>query len=127
MAGELLSAMRTLANQRGYPRVIAPVRPTLKASYPLAPIYRFATWTRPDGTPLDPWLRTHYRLRARVIATAPRSQVMTGTIRQWEAWTGLVFPDSGDYVIPHGLALLRIDRQGDHGVYVEPNIWMQHV
>jgi GNAT superfamily N-acetyltransferase len=126
LAGEVLTAMRGLADQRGLARVIAPVRPTLKARYPLATIDRFAAWTRADGSPLDPWMRTHWRLGARTIATAPRSQTMTGTVKEWESWTGLALPDSGDYVIPDGLSTLHIDRDADRGTYVEPGIWVQH-
>lgn len=126
LAGELLTAMRELARDRGWHQVVAPVRPTLKSRYPLAPIDRFASWTRSDGSLLDPWLRTHQRLGATVVATAPRSQTMTGTIAEWEGWTGMPFPDSGDYVIPEGLSTLHIDRAGDRGLYVEPNVWMQH-
>jgi hypothetical protein len=51
---------------------------------------------------------------------------MTGRVTEWEAWTGLAFPDSGDYVIPDGLSTLHIDRAADLGTYVEPNIWLQH-
>ncbi len=126
LAGELLTALRQLAKDRGLVRVIAPVRPTLKARYPLTPIDRFAAWRRADGAPLDPWVRTHWRLGARIIATAPRSQVMTGTVAEWESWTGLAFPDSGDYVIPDGLSTLHVDRDTDLGTYVEPGIWLQH-
>ncbi len=126
LAGHLLTALRRLAEDRELVRVIAPVRPTLKARYPLTPIDRFAAWTRGDGSPLDPWVRTHWRLGARIIATAPRSQVMTGTVAEWESWTGLVFPDSGDYVIPDGLSTLHIDFDADLGKYVEPSIWVQH-
>lgn len=126
LAGDLLTALRSVAEQRGWSRVIAPVRPTLKARYPLTPIERFATWTREDGSPLDPWLRTHWRLGARLIAMAPRSQTMTGTVAEWQQWTGLVFPDSGDYVIPDGLSLLRVDLDRDQGTYIEPNVWVQH-
>jgi hypothetical protein len=55
---------------------------------------------RPDGAPLDPWLRTHWRLGGQIIATAPQSQTMTGTVQEWEAWTGMVLPATGEYVIP---------------------------
>ncbi len=126
LAGALLTAMRCIAGQRGWPRVIAPVRPTLKSRYPLQPIEQFASWTRGDGLPLDPWLRTHQRLGATIIATAPASQTMTGTVDEWEGWTGMRFPDSGAYVIPDGLSTLQIDLGDDTGTYVEPNVWMQH-
>lgn len=127
LAGETLTALRELATDAGWPRVIAPVRPTLKARYPLTPIDAFMRWTRDDGMALDPWVRTHQRLGARVLAAAPESQTMTGTVAEWEAWTGMAFPDTGDYVIPRGLSVLRIDRSADLGTYVEPNIWMRHV
>ena len=126
LAAEFLTAMRRLASQRGWPRVVAPVRPTLKSRYPLATIERFATWVRDDGSLLDPWLHTHQRLGAKLIGTAPTSQTMTGTVEQWQTWTGMLFPDSGEYVIPDGLSTLRIDRDTEKGVYVEPNVWMRH-
>jgi GNAT superfamily N-acetyltransferase len=126
LATTLLGALRTVAREAGWSRVICPVRPTLKTRYPLTPIERFMTWTRPDGAPLDPWLRTHWRMGARVLAAAPRSQVVTGTVAQWEAWTGMALPDSGDYVIPGGLSPLTVDRAADSGVYVEPNVWLRH-
>jgi hypothetical protein len=92
----------------------------------LIPIERFATWVRADGSPLDPWLRTHQRLSAEIIAVAPGSQTMTGTVDEWEHWVGFRLPDTGDYVIPDGLSTLHIDREVNQGVYVEPNVWMQH-
>ena len=76
---------------------------------------------------LDPWIRTHQRLGARVLAAAPESQTMTGTIAEWERWTVMVFPETGGYFIPEGLSLLQLDRSADLGTYVEPNVWMQHV
>ncbi|WP_034088904.1 hypothetical protein [Streptacidiphilus albus] len=127
LAGETLNALRGLAVDAGWQRVIAPVRPTLKAQYPLASIEAYMGWTRQDGSALDPWIRTHRRLGARILAAAPASQTMTGTVSEWEQWTGMVFPESSDYVIPQGLNLLHIDRSTDQGIYVEPNIWMQHI
>jgi Acetyltransferase (GNAT) family len=126
LAGQLITALRDLAPAAGCERVLAPVRPTLKPAYPLTPIDAFAYWTRPDGAPLDPWLRTHWRLGGRIIATAPASQTMTGTVDDWQAWTGMAFPSSGEYVIPAGLNTLHIDREHDCGTYVEPNVWVQH-
>ncbi len=67
-----------------------------------------------------------WRMGATVLGVAPRSQTMTGTVSEWEAWTGMVFPASGEYVIPGGLSTLQVDRGADEGIYVEPNIWVQH-
>lgn len=126
LAARLLTALCDDAARRGRGRVICPVRPTHKSRYPLTPIERYQHWTRPDGLPLDPWLRTHVRMGARILAAAPRSQVITGTVADWETWTGMPFPDSGDYVIPDGLSPLHIDHTTDTGTYTEPNTWLRH-
>jgi hypothetical protein len=126
LAGRLLAALRDPAVEAGLARVLAPVRPTLKQQYPLTPIETFMTWTRPDGAALDPWIRTHLRMGATILAAAPASQTMTGTVAEWEKWSGIALPSTGDYVIPRGLSVLHIDREADLGTYVEPNIWIRH-
>jgi len=126
LAGKLLVALRDSSLAAGLSRVIAPVRPTLKQQYPLTPIETFMTWNRSDGTSLDPWVRTHQRLGASILAAAPQSQTMTGTVAEWEEWSRLALPCSGDYVIPQGLNVLHVDRDSDLGTYIEPNIWVQH-
>jgi GNAT superfamily N-acetyltransferase len=125
-AGRVITAVRELAIAAGLPQVIAPVRPTLKSKYPLTDIAEFMTWTRDDGLPLDPWVRTHVRLGATILAPARHSQTITGTVADWEKWTGLLYPSTGTYVIPDGLTVLEIDRTADLGIYREPNIWMRH-
>ncbi|MGW2745675.1 hypothetical protein [Streptomyces sp. NPDC001450] len=126
LAGRTLTALRETAGKTGLGRVIAPVRPTTKARYPLTPIETFLRWRGRDGAALDPWIRTHERLGAEILAAAPQSQTMTGTVAEWEGWTGLALPESGAYVIPDGLSLLHVDRDADEGVYQEPNVWMRH-
>ena len=125
-AGRVITAVRDRAVAGGLVQVIAPVRPTLKSRYPLTPIETFMTWTRSDGLPLDPWLRTHVRLGATLLAPAPASQTMTGTVADWEKWTNMPFPSTGPYVIPDGLTVLHIDHDSNTGTYTEPNIWLRH-
>lgn len=126
VSSEGLRTMRTIAEQHGLNALIAPVRPTLKASYPLTPMERYITWTRADGTPFDPWLRTHWRLGARIVKVAARSMVIPGTVAQWEDWAGMKFPESGDYVVPGALNPVTADIEHDCITYVEPNVWMLH-
>jgi GNAT superfamily N-acetyltransferase len=122
----LLQAMRELAGARGFANVIAPVLPNWKHRYPLIPIEEYAHWQRDDGLPFDPWIRVHHRLGADLLRVAPRSRLVSGTVAEWEEWTGLEFPATGDYVLPGGLAPMRIDHDRDLGVYWEPNVWMRH-
>jgi GNAT superfamily N-acetyltransferase len=122
----LIEAMRDIAIRHGLPDLIAPVRPNMKSRYPLTPIDRYVRWTREDGLPLDPWLRVHRRLGAELMRVAPRSMVIRGTVAEWEAWTGLRFPESDAYVVPGALVPVTIEREADEGHYVEPNVWMRH-
>ncbi len=123
---DLLCAMSALGRAAGLPQLIAPVRPNLKERYPTIPIERYARWTRPDGAPFDPWVRVHTRLGARIGPAIPRSLHITGTVADWESWTQMAFPETGDYVFPAGLANVHIDRERDVGEYWEPNIWIIH-
>ena len=51
---------------------------------------------------------------------------ISGSVADWESWTKMRFPETGDYVFPEGLAPVHIDRERDVGVYWEPNIWLIH-
>jgi GNAT superfamily N-acetyltransferase len=126
LAGEVLTALRERAASAGLGRVIAPVRPAIKSRYPITPMETFARWRRPDGHHIDPWIRTHERLGATILAAAPRSMLITGTVAEWETWTGMAFPETGSYVVPDALDLVSIDCEQDRGVYEETNLWMRH-
>jgi hypothetical protein len=126
LSREVIRAMALLVARHGMRALVAPVRPTLKHRYPLTPMARYLRWRRADGAPLDPWLRVHWRLGARVLGVATRSMVVEGRVKDWESWTGMRFPASGDYVVPGALTTVRIDRARDRGRYVEPNVWMLH-
>jgi GNAT superfamily N-acetyltransferase len=104
--------------------VLAPVRPTWKERYPLIEMERFAWWTRADGLPFDPWLRVHARLGAELLEVCPTSMTVEGSTGEWEEWTGMAFPEDGEYVVPG--ALVPVVFRGGSGLYVEPNVWMRH-
>jgi hypothetical protein len=126
VAQALIHALIDVAAIHSLPKVIAPIRPTLKHLYPLQSIDAYAKWVRGDGLPWDPWLRLHVRIGGEVIDLAHEAQTIVGTISQWEEWSGLELPESGRYVIPNGMAPLHIDNSADLGTYVEPNIWVRH-
>jgi GNAT superfamily N-acetyltransferase len=126
LAPVMLRAMAALTRGAGLEHLIAPVRPSHKDRYPTIPIERYARWARDDGTPFDPWVRVHVRMGARIGPVVPRSLHITGTVADWESWTRMRFPETGDYVFPAGLATVHIDREKDTGEYWEPNIWIIH-
>ena len=126
LAVEILGAMRMLAERQGLRHLVAPVRPSWKERYPVTPIEEYVRWRRADGQLLDPWMRVHERLGARVSTPLPQSLLITGSVSEWESWTGLPLPASGDYVFPEGLAPLTVDVDADRCTYWEPNVWMVH-
>jgi hypothetical protein len=120
----IIQSMALMAGAAGLSPLVAPVRPSWKDRYPLTSIERYASWRREDGLLFDPWLRVHERLGARTIRTESRSLEIVAPVADWTAWTGLSFPEDGDYVFPNGLAPLTVS--GGIGEYWEPNVWMLH-
>ncbi|MDQ1657387.1 MAG: hypothetical protein QOD41_2470 [Cryptosporangiaceae bacterium] len=126
LAEVIVRALKAAAVAVGAPGLLVPVRPILKPQYPLIPLERYVTWRTAEGDVFDPWLRLHQRLGAEVLAIADDSLLVTGTVAEWEGWTGLALPDSGAYVVPGGLVPLQIDVTADTGTYREPNVWVHH-
>jgi GNAT superfamily N-acetyltransferase len=124
LSGRVIQAMADAARREHLAPLLAPVRPSWKERYPLIEIGRYASWQRDDGLPFDPWMRVHVRLGGTVLRPEPRSMRITAPVVDWEAWTGLSFPDDGSYIFPEGLAPLTVT--DGIGRYWEPNVWMLH-
>jgi hypothetical protein len=120
----VIAAMGTLAAVHGLDPLVAPVRPNQKDQYPLIAIDRYAEWRRNDGLPFDAWMRVHARMGARILRAEPRSMHIFAPIQEWQSWTGMLFPEDGEYVFPGGLAPLTVAH--GEGDYWEPNVWMLH-
>jgi GNAT superfamily N-acetyltransferase len=121
-----LEGMRSLARERGFRRLIAPLRPPLKANEPWASMDEYAARLRGDGLPEDPWLRTHVRAGGRIQSIASRSTTITADLGRWRTWTGLPLTDDGLVAVPGALAPLMVSVSLDLGCYVEPNVWVDH-
>jgi GNAT superfamily N-acetyltransferase len=124
LSSRMLDGMRRAAAEQGLRELIAPVRPTKKAEYPLVPIERYVEWRREDGSHFDPWIRLHERVGGTILAAAPQSMVIEAPAADWEQWCGMRFPQDGDYVVPGMLAPLVV--RGGVGRHVEPNVWLRH-
>jgi len=121
-----VAEMLALAARESLSEVVIPLRPSLKASFPLLPMRDYLAATRGDGRAFDPWLRTHQAAGGRVLNVCEEAYRIEGSVADWRRWTGLEFPCSGDYVVPGGLVPIRIDLPGDRGTYLEPNVWVRH-
>ncbi len=126
VSAEMVRRIREMAAAHGFSDMIIPLRPSLKSRYPLTPMERYVRWQREDGLPFDPWLRVHKRAGGEFLGVVPASLVTLGTVEEWEEWTGLRFPESGTYVVPHALEPITIDCERDRGLYEETNVWVRH-
>jgi hypothetical protein len=124
LSSRMIETFKDNARAAALPAVLAPVRPTWKARYPLIPIERYVEWRRHDGSHFDPWIRIHEHVGGELVVAAPQSMTMEAPVAEWEEWTGMRFPEDGEYVFPGALATLVV-RDGV-GTHVEPNVWLLH-
>ncbi|MEU4810218.1 hypothetical protein AB0H20_13565 [Nocardia fluminea] len=125
LSAEILVGLRDNAARLGFAELVAPVRPNGKLDVE-QPMSAYAGLTRPDGLPVDPWLRVHVRAGGTIDKIAPRSMVIPGTLEEWRAWTGLPFDTSGPVLVPKALAPVSCSVEHGVAVYVEPNVWIRH-
>jgi GNAT superfamily N-acetyltransferase len=126
LAARMVDALKAAAAGAGINAMIAPVRPVLKAHYPLIPMSQYLAWRTGDGRSFDPWVRLHLRLGGVQAGVVYPSMTIRGTVAQWQEWTDLALPDGGEFVIPGGLVPLVVDRRTGLGTYREPNVWFVH-
>ena len=123
---EMLKIMKNIGKMNGIDTIVLPVRPTLKSNYPLIQIDDYIKWQNNDELPFDPWLRVHIKSGGEVVGICKRSMDISGSVSEWEKWTGLIFPGSGDYIIDKALIPVNIDKKNGTGKYIEPNVWIMH-
>ncbi|MBM9576897.1 hypothetical protein JWG45_06985 [Leptospira sp. 201903070] len=126
LSHSILSALKKNAASQNILHLFACVRPNQKEKFPFLSLEEYLERRREDGFAQDPWIRVHERAGAELIRIEKKSMVIRGTIPEWEKWTGLSFPKSGEFAIPGGLVPVIIDRDSNLGEYVEPNVWFHH-
>jgi len=126
LSGRAVTMMKALGSAENLPAMFAPVRPSMKADFPHEPMEDYIRRQNDEGLPFDSWMRVHARSGAAVVKVCPQAMRITGTVAQWQEWTGMDFPKSGPYVIPGALVPVDFDIENDRGIYIEPNVWMHH-
>lgn len=122
----MVKAMGEIGRAKGFTSLVAPVRPNQKSTYPLISIDDYIGWKTDEGLPFDAWLRVHARVGGRILKPCHEAMIIRGSLDQWESWTGMEFPQSGEYVVPGALNPIMISIEKEDGVYIEPNVWMVH-
>jgi GNAT superfamily N-acetyltransferase len=122
----MLQAMKDNARARGFADLYAPLRPNQKHLQLHVSMADYVKQLRADGLPADAWLRTHVRDGGRFVKVAPCSMTIVGTVAEWSRWTGMTFARSGEYAVAGALVPVTVSLERDHGVYIEPNVWVHH-
>ena len=47
-------------------------------------------------------------------------------LADWAEWTGLAFPESGEYLPTGAAAPVTADVEAGEAVYLDPNVWVVH-
>jgi hypothetical protein len=102
---------------------LSPVRPSNKQLYPNFDIADFLSWRSPDGQLIDPWLNSFEQQGAKFLGIARDAITVNAPVEQWTKWTGMQFPVSGDFVIPGGHRMLKVDRASGVARYAEDHVW----
>jgi GNAT superfamily N-acetyltransferase len=126
LSARMLSAMRDNAARLGFTDLVAPVRPSGKHAQIDKPIDEYAYELRPDGLPVDPWIRVHVRAGGRIVNVSHFAMTFAGTLEQWRSWTGLPFDRTGPVEVPQALVPVHCDVDHNVAVYVEPAVWIHH-
>lgn len=120
-----LLEFKNLAKRKNLKKAYIPVRPTKKADFPKIPFGKYIN-KKADGKYLDPWLNLHYRSGGKFIGICRKSMRTETDIKTWESWTGKKFAKSGKYEIKGALSKIIINKKNDKGIYLEPNVWIEH-
>jgi GNAT superfamily N-acetyltransferase len=126
LSAPMVQAVRALTESKGLRSLIIPLRPSEKSLYPLISLDDYISWKNEEELPLDAWLRVHVRAGARVIKVCHQSKTIRGTRAEWERWTGMQFPQTGEYIISGALNPIEMNVETDEGMYIEPNVWIEH-
>ena len=126
LSAPMVEAVRALTKSKGLSSLIIPIRPSEKHKYPLTSLDDYLTWKTEQGLPFDAWLRVHVRAGARIIKVCHESKTIRGTRAEWEQWTEMRFPQTGEYIIPGALNSIEMNIEEDEGIYSEPNVWIVH-
>jgi GNAT superfamily N-acetyltransferase len=120
VVGDLLARAGAL----GLARVLVLLRPHAKERFPLVPFARYASFTREDGAPFDPWFRVAWRAGLVPVRGVDRSLVARADVASWERWLGHGVPGSGPYLVPGAIKPAIVEVERDEGRYREPHLWV---
>lgn len=119
----VLAGLDARRAELGLARTLLLLRPHAKAGYPLIPFARYASFTRADGQPFDPWFRAAWRAGFVPVLGVDRSLNARADLASWVHWLGVEVPGSGPYLVDGAIKPAIVEVERDEGRYREPHLW----
>lgn len=107
----------------GFSYYLSPIRPAIKQLYPNYSLETFLSWRMSEGDLIDSWLNFFRKAGATELGIARDAITMEAPLEQWEQWTGITFPATGQFIIPGGHQMLNVDVSRNTGTYSEDHLW----
>lgn len=120
-----IARFKEIAKSRNLDKVLIPVRPTRKSEFPKVPFEEYIN-KKENGRYFDPWLNLHYSVGGRFVNICERSMLAEADLKTWKEWIGMDFKESGEYEVAQALAPIKVDKENNKAVYIEPNVWIEH-
>lgn len=124
VGGRVLGQLDQRREAAALERLLVLLRPHAKASYPLVPFARYASFVRGDGAPFDPWFRAASRAGLVPVRAAERSLSARAELAAWRRWLDSEIPGSGPYLVEGAIKPAIIEVERDEGRYREPHLWV---
>lgn len=130
-AARIADFMKHLARRRGLEHFVIPLRPPLRYTHDYAemPFEEFAALKRPDGLPLDHWVRLHVKMGASVIRIANRSHRHAMSLADYlEQFGGPPVETSGERLVERNEEWFTayLDRDHDIAIIDQGCVWVRH-
>lgn len=126
LSTQIVRGFRALAKMHKLDHFLGPVRPVGMFDHGIKDVHIWAKSRDKNNEPLDYWLRVHERLGAKNLGVAPQSQLVEGSLDDWEKWTGQRWNTSGEYYLEDTLQSIEVNVEKNYARYFDPSIWVSH-
>lgn len=126
LSTEILKVFKTIAKGHHLEKIVVAVRPTGKTQHQEVDFETWCYTRRNDGQLADNWLRIHERVGGKLLKVALQSQLVEGSIAQWEQWTGQSITSHNAHMVNGTLQTVSIDNETNTITYFDPAIWVEH-
>jgi amino acid adenylation domain-containing protein/non-ribosomal peptide synthase protein (TIGR01720 family) len=126
LSSGILQAFKAIALTHHLEHLIAPVRPTGKTQFPHMTFSDYCNLKREDGLSVDNWLRTHERIKGKILKISLQSQLIKAGLADWQTWVDCPLTISGLQQFKDTLQPANVNIEAGYVEYYDPCVWIEH-